>query len=224
MCLRECCAFLICSASLPRQSLTLTRLLRSFAPLLSYGSEQAFSGGNDPYCRESLWPHANTSSHFYTLIRTILAHRTASSLALAPQTELYVADSLCVAQSAHSLAVLLTVPGCVLVQLCVCTRHHRCGAHQRRLQRRTAERVGARRTDRHRRASSPIPSHIPALVAARLLPRKVALPASTFPGGAQLCNIFYPTSDCVQVVDGAITVVLEHGESKVFALSAAAQQ
>lgn len=34
--------------------------------------------------------------------------------------------------------------------------------------------------------------------------------------GTQLCNVFWPTSDCVKVSNGAFDVYLDHGESKIY--------
>ena len=31
-----------------------------------------------------------------------------------------------------------------------------------------------------------------------------------------VCNIFYPTSDCVKVINGALPIVLLNGEAKIF--------
>eukprot|EP00767_Chilomastix_cuspidata_P001057 gnl/Chilomastix_cuspidata/1318.p1 GENE.gnl/Chilomastix_cuspidata/1318~~gnl/Chilomastix_cuspidata/1318.p1 ORF type:complete len:482 (+),score=96.41 gnl/Chilomastix_cuspidata/1318:145-1446(+) len=41
-------------------------------PVIYYGSEQGFNGGNDPYCRECLWPTGFVGGNeLYDLIRTI---------------------------------------------------------------------------------------------------------------------------------------------------------
>lgn len=34
-------------------------------PIIYYGTEQEYHGGNDPYCREPLWPNYNTNSQMY---------------------------------------------------------------------------------------------------------------------------------------------------------------
>ncbi|KAN0055305.1 hypothetical protein ACTA71_008415 [Dictyostelium dimigraforme] len=34
--------------------------------------------------------------------------------------------------------------------------------------------------------------------------------------GTTLCNIFYPTEDCIKVVGGSFTIYLDHGESKIY--------
>lgn len=41
-------------------------------PLLYYGTEQGFNGGNDPNNRESLWPYMNTSHVLYTFIKRLI--------------------------------------------------------------------------------------------------------------------------------------------------------
>lgn len=40
-------------------------------PMVYYGDEQAFKGGQDPLNRESLWPYMNRESDIYTFLRTI---------------------------------------------------------------------------------------------------------------------------------------------------------
>lgn len=44
-------------------------------PLLYYGTEQGFNGGNDPNNRESLWPYMNTSHVLYTFIKHLIKVR-----------------------------------------------------------------------------------------------------------------------------------------------------
>ena len=44
-------------------------------PFVYYGGEQGFTGGNDPYCRETLWDHMNTKSEMYNYISTLVNAR-----------------------------------------------------------------------------------------------------------------------------------------------------
>jgi alpha-amylase len=50
-------------------------------PIVYYGSEQGFQGGNDPYNRESLWNSGyNRSNPYYTFIQSAITARKANSL------------------------------------------------------------------------------------------------------------------------------------------------
>lgn len=42
------------------------------------------------------------------------------------------------------------------------------------------------------------------------------IPNAPFAEGTQVCNIFYPTSDCQTVQGGKVTVTLANGESKIY--------
>lgn len=63
-------------------------------PIIYYGTEQGFTGGHDPYNRESLWPNYNTGHWLYLYISTIVKFRRERGSALyeAPQVERYVDD------------------------------------------------------------------------------------------------------------------------------------
>jgi alpha-amylase len=64
--------------------------------LIYYGTEQAFSGGNDPENREPLWTtNYNTNSYFYKLIKTMLTFKNSviKEIATSPQIERYAADN-----------------------------------------------------------------------------------------------------------------------------------
>jgi len=51
-------------------------LFSSGIPIIYYGSEQEFSGGNDPDNREPLWPSDyNTQSELYTFIQSVVTAR-----------------------------------------------------------------------------------------------------------------------------------------------------
>lgn len=63
-------------------------------PIIYYGTEQGFSGGDDPNNRESLWPHYDTSSQLYQYISTLTNFRkkVGSPVFGAKQVERYVDD------------------------------------------------------------------------------------------------------------------------------------
>jgi alpha-amylase len=45
-------------------------------PILYYGDEQGYAGGNDPNNREILWPNIkNTGSQMYTFVKTVVTYR-----------------------------------------------------------------------------------------------------------------------------------------------------
>ena len=44
-------------------------------PILYYGTEQGFNGGDDPNNRESLWPYMNRSHELYIFIKHLLQIR-----------------------------------------------------------------------------------------------------------------------------------------------------
>ena len=50
-------------------------------PILYYGDEQAYAGGNDLNNREILWPNiANTGSQMYTFVKTVVGYRKANQI------------------------------------------------------------------------------------------------------------------------------------------------
>ena len=65
-------------------------------PIIYYGTEQGYHGGNDPNNRETLWPNYDTSSDLYKFIGTLSRFRTkmGSSLYESKQIERYVDDQL----------------------------------------------------------------------------------------------------------------------------------
>ncbi|KAK7109594.1 uncharacterized protein [Littorina saxatilis] len=67
-------------------------------PIIYYGTEQDFHGGNDPHNRESLWPCYNQTSSTYLFVKGMLAmrHRLAVYFPLNNQVELYADDHLMV--------------------------------------------------------------------------------------------------------------------------------
>ena len=44
-------------------------------PILYYGTEQGFNGGDDPNNRESLWPYMTQTHELYTFIKYLLQIR-----------------------------------------------------------------------------------------------------------------------------------------------------
>ena len=61
-------------------------------PFVYYGSEQGFAGGNDPYNRETLWGHYDTSSDLYKFIKAAVTARKTSQAYDHPHVERYVND------------------------------------------------------------------------------------------------------------------------------------
>ena len=61
-------------------------------PFFYYGSEQYYSGGNDPFNRETLWEHMNTNSDGYQWVKKINAARKAHQSWDKNQKERYVND------------------------------------------------------------------------------------------------------------------------------------
>ena len=62
-------------------------------PFYYYGSEQAYTGGDDPQNRESLWQDMDTNSEIYKMTATINEARKAAQIWDSPLTELYVLDN-----------------------------------------------------------------------------------------------------------------------------------
>ena len=61
-------------------------------PIIYYGTEQGYSGSNDPNNRESLWPHYDNTSTLFTYIANMTKFRNKADLADSPQVERYVDD------------------------------------------------------------------------------------------------------------------------------------
>jgi glycosidase len=59
-----------------------------------YGSEQGYSGGNDPTNREALAPNFNRSAALYLFIQKAIALRRHSNVSLQSQFEILVTDSV----------------------------------------------------------------------------------------------------------------------------------
>jgi alpha-amylase len=61
-------------------------------PIIYYGSEQAYNGGDDPANRESLWPNYNTESDLYKFISILVKTRQNHKLSIQSQIQRYVSD------------------------------------------------------------------------------------------------------------------------------------
>ncbi|KAF2636860.1 alpha-amylase A type-3 precursor [Massarina eburnea CBS 473.64] len=79
-------------------------------PIVYYGTEQAYAGGNDPANREDLWrSNFNTGSDMYLALQKLLgARKSAGGLAGDDQVHLYVADTAYAFSRAGGNLVVLT--------------------------------------------------------------------------------------------------------------------
>jgi len=69
-------------------------LYSSGIPIIYYGTEQGFHGGNDPNNREPLWTSQyNQQAPLYQFISTAVAHRKQAQVWLYPQVQRYSDDS-----------------------------------------------------------------------------------------------------------------------------------
>jgi alpha-amylase len=74
-------------------ALTFTVMTRGI-PIIYYGSEQGFDGGNDPDCREPLWPSGyDTTTALFQHIKTVVGVRQANKLWSLDQTQRYADDT-----------------------------------------------------------------------------------------------------------------------------------
>lgn len=63
-------------------------------PIIYYGSEQGFHGGNDPDNREPLWPTGfDTTSDLYVFIQTVVQYRKKAQIWTKPQVQRYSDDT-----------------------------------------------------------------------------------------------------------------------------------
>lgn len=79
-------------------------------PILYYGTEQGFNGGNDPYCRESLWPYMNKNHVLYTFIERLIQVRKSQgkNWLYTPQIERHVDAQVYAFSRQHILVVITT--------------------------------------------------------------------------------------------------------------------
>jgi len=52
-------------------------IMGDWIPIVYYGTEQGFNGGNDPNNRESLWPFISAENPLYKFIETLIKFRKA---------------------------------------------------------------------------------------------------------------------------------------------------
>ena len=62
-------------------------------PIVYYGSEQGFNGGNDPANREPLWPSMNTESPLYKFMTQLVSIRKQNAVWNSPHIERWCDDS-----------------------------------------------------------------------------------------------------------------------------------
>jgi glycosidase len=70
-------------------------LLSEGIPIIYYGTESAFNGGNDPYCREPLWPtnYNGNSTSLGDFLRTVISYRKQAQVWSNSQIQRYSDDS-----------------------------------------------------------------------------------------------------------------------------------
>eukprot|EP00827_Trimyema_finlayi_P007056 TRINITY_DN935_c0_g1_i1.p1 TRINITY_DN935_c0_g1~~TRINITY_DN935_c0_g1_i1.p1 ORF type:complete len:529 (+),score=188.32 TRINITY_DN935_c0_g1_i1:60-1646(+) len=61
-------------------------------PIVYYGSEQGYAGGQDPYNRETLWPNYNKNHELYKYIQLILSYRKKLAFQREGQLQCYADD------------------------------------------------------------------------------------------------------------------------------------
>ncbi|CAG2256696.1 AMY [Mytilus edulis] len=86
-------------------------LLSQGIPIIYYGTEQAFNGGNDPENREALWPHYNQTSPLYKFISQLSHFRRRSDLDFSSdqQTEVYASDDYFILSRGDKHQVLIFI-------------------------------------------------------------------------------------------------------------------
>lgn len=135
-------------------------------PIIYYGSEQSFSGGNDPNNREVIWNSFNQGSDIYQLIKNVLTVRKSLAFWKEPQVQRY-SDAQFYAFTRGKVLMAFT----------------------------NVASGGVQRT---------ITYH-------------------PFSNGTKICNIFFPTTDCI-TVNGGINVYLLNGEFKIYIVSGAQEK
>jgi len=131
-------------------------------PIVYYGSEQGFNGGNDPNCREPMWTSGfSESTDLYTFIQQIVGFRKTAQIWNYPQVQRYSDDSF-YAFTRGTVFVALTNTGS----------------------------NGA------------------------LIQRTITY--QPYADGTKICNLFYPTTDCIVINNGQFTVYLQSGQCKIY--------
>jgi alpha-amylase len=95
--------------NLYKNALAMT-LFTSGIPIVYYGTEQAYSGGNDPADRESLWPNYNTNHELYQYVKLLVSTRKSHKVSTFAQVQRYAADNF-YAFSRGNVLVCLTNSG-----------------------------------------------------------------------------------------------------------------
>lgn len=86
--------FLSMTPSIPLFKTALTFALYSQGiPIVYYGSEQGFNGGNDPANREPLWTNMNSDSPLYSFVKTLVSVRKANEVWSFPHVERWCDDT-----------------------------------------------------------------------------------------------------------------------------------
>ena len=80
------------SLTLYKNALTMT-VMNIGIPIVYYGSEQGYNGGNDPANRESLWPNYDINSDLYSFITTVVNTRKKEQIAHESQIQRYASDN-----------------------------------------------------------------------------------------------------------------------------------
>jgi len=62
-------------------------------PVIYYGTEQLFHGGNDPENRETLWPNYSNTTDMYSFLAKVIQHRKSVALYKEPQVQRYAASN-----------------------------------------------------------------------------------------------------------------------------------
>mmetsp|Transcript_14759 Transcript_14759/g.12580 ORF Transcript_14759/g.12580 Transcript_14759/m.12580 type:complete len:466 (-) Transcript_14759:81-1478(-) len=127
-------------------------------PIVYYGDEQAYGGGNDPNNREPLWTNMDTSSEIYQFIKTINAFRKESQFMTQSQTQRYSDDSFYAFTRGNYFFAF----------------------------------TNTQNTEQRTITYHP------------------------YSDGTTICNIFYPTQDCITVQNGQFQVSLDNGEVKMY--------
>ena len=97
------------SWDLYKNALAMT-VFTSGIPIIYYGSEQGYSGGDDPANRESLWPNYDTNHELYKFIQTLVTSRKVMGISTQTQVQRYVNDHF-YAFSRDKVLVCLTNTG-----------------------------------------------------------------------------------------------------------------
>jgi alpha-amylase len=80
-------------------------------PIVYYGDEQGYAGGNDPNNREPLWPNYHTSSDLYVFVKTIINYRKNLQLWNQAFVERYAADNFYAFSRGQALAAFTNSSG-----------------------------------------------------------------------------------------------------------------